>query len=244
MRRIFYILSLFSLLACQDTDFKNIEIRKLFSPFVRDEDPLDSLAERAHDIESDTSVQELKKDIKRQTKFLNSVLVASQKLGRNYYLLGLKFIDYQMYSEALKYLQMAMEYYPENPELFYNAGVCYGWLAEAQTDPRKKKEYLNQARFNLERALKLMPNHAHSLLALAVLYSYNFDMAYQAKELIKRYNVIESPTVTSQFVEAHIAVQTMDEARAIELYSDLALTAPTTKEREKAAFNRDALLGR
>lgn len=244
MKRILYILLIFSLLSCENLKPTHIEIRKLFSPFAREKNPNEALAERAHDIESDVSVEELKKDIEKQSKILNSALLASQKIGRTYYLLGLKFIDYEMYGQALKYFELAMEYYPEKPELYYNVGICAGWMSDAQIDVRKRKEYLNQARFNLERAIKLMPNYSQALLSLAVLYSYSLDMPYQARELMKRYNTVDRPTTTSQFVEAHIATQTMDEARAIELYSELVHTAPTEEEREKAAANRNALLGR
>ncbi len=251
------ITSLLILFSCH-IDPKNIEdkiieiedklaetnFRKFFSPFAKENDPLESLAQRAHDIESDVSIKELKKDIEKQTKILNSALLASQKLGRTYYLLGLKFLDYQMYGQAMQYFQQALEYYPEKPELFYNIGVAAGWMAEAQSEPAKRKEYLQQARFNLERALKLMPNYPSALLALAVLYSYSLDMPYEAKALMKRYKEIEPASTTSLFVEAHIAAQTLDEHTAIEIYTDLASTANTPEERAKAAENRNLLLGR
>ncbi len=257
MKYFALILSVLILFSCH-VDPKNIEdkiteiedklaetdFRKFFSPFAKESDPLDSLAQRAHDIESDVSVKQLKKDIEKQTKILNSALLSSQNLGRTYYLLGLKFLDYQMYGQAMQYFQQALEYYPEKPELFYNIGVAAGWMSDAQAEPGKRKQYLDQARFNLERALKLMPNYATALLALAVLYSYSFNMPYEAKALIKRYKEIEVPSTTSLFVEAHIAAQTMDEHTAIEIYTDLSSTANTPEERAKAAENRNLLLGR
>ncbi|MGL4524583.1 MAG: hypothetical protein ACRCVN_03555 [Spirochaetia bacterium] len=236
MKKLVFLMFLFAILliGCDKDEY---EIRRMLSPFAREKPATDTLAERAQNIEDDKSIEQLKRDIERQSKVLNTALVASQNLGQTHYLLGMKYMDYQMYGKAFEMFEEALAFYPEKTDLLYNTGIAAGWMGQSQPVGKKGQEYLQKSRFYLEKSLKSSPNYGPAILSLAILYSNSFDLPHAAKKLMQRYNEVDRPTSTSLFVEARIAVQTLDDRRAIELYSDLAQTAPSEEERQIAKEN-------
>lgn len=57
-------------------------------------------------------------------------MIAEERIGIWYKILGSRYMDQKMYKKALKAFQSALEYYPENQNLFYQAGLAASLTAK------------------------------------------------------------------------------------------------------------------
>jgi tetratricopeptide (TPR) repeat protein len=200
----------------------------------RNYDHVQNLAQRSHEIDNDESIQNLKKDIQKYKTQLNNALLAGQKLGRFYYLLGLKYLDYQMYALALEQFEQALHYYPQKSNLYYYAGVSSGWVADSLADKSLRNSMIEKTRFYLEKGVQLDPNSRDTLFALAVFYAYKDNNAQLAWDTLQSYYRLQNADITSLFLEAYIAVLMGDTDKAIGLYQTIAQNTQDTQEKETA----------
>ena len=81
-----------------------------------------------------TSEAELKEAIRKYEKRVNDIMVAENRIGIWYKILGSRYMDQKMYKKALNAFQSALEYYPENQNLFYQAGLAASLTAKNSLD--------------------------------------------------------------------------------------------------------------
>ncbi len=99
-------------------------------------------------VSSPTTIDELKTAISKYENRVEDIMLAQQSVGIWYKILATRYIDKQMYGEALSVLQKAIMYYPVNQNLYYYVGVCAGYMAKAELDfsatgnTSKKQNYL------------------------------------------------------------------------------------------------------
>ncbi|MGL4985938.1 MAG: tetratricopeptide repeat protein, partial [Treponemataceae bacterium] len=95
-----------------------------------------------------TTINDLKAAISKYQNRVVDIVAAHMQIGLWYKMLGSRYIDNQMYGEALKAYQEAIKIYPSNQNLFYYIGVCAGYMAKASLDyeatgsTNEKKNYL------------------------------------------------------------------------------------------------------
>ena len=85
-------------------------------------------------VQNPTSVEELKDAISKYEKRAADLQLTNQQVGIWYKILGNRYLDNKMYGEALKAFQKALEYYPNNQNLYYWVGVCAGYMSHAAMD--------------------------------------------------------------------------------------------------------------
>ena len=85
-------------------------------------------------VENPTTVEELKDAIAKYEKRAADLQLTNQQVGIWYKILGNRYLDNKMYGEALKAFQKALEYYPNNQNLYYWVGVCAGYMSHAAMD--------------------------------------------------------------------------------------------------------------
>ena len=73
-------------------------------------------------VSSPTTVEELREAIQKYGNRVEDVLQAQSQIGIWYKLLATRYLDNKMYGEALKTFQKAIEFYPENSNLYYYVG--------------------------------------------------------------------------------------------------------------------------
>ena len=83
---------------------------------------------------SPVTVEELKDSIKKYQSRAMDVQLANSQVGIWYKILGTRYLDSKMYGEALKAFQSAIQYYPENQNLYYYVALCAGYMAKASLD--------------------------------------------------------------------------------------------------------------
>jgi len=72
--------------------------------------------------------------IAKYEKRVADITLANEQIGIWYKILGSRYIDLKMWGEALSCYQKAIEYYPENQNLYYYVGVCAGYMAHSALD--------------------------------------------------------------------------------------------------------------
>ena len=83
-----------------------------------------------------------------------------------------------MYGQALEAFQSALQYYPDNQNLYYYVGICAGYMSHTALDynatgsMEKKYNYLKLAETAYLRAIEIEPRYSRALYALSVLYLY------------------------------------------------------------------------
>jgi tetratricopeptide (TPR) repeat protein len=199
-------------------------------------------------VSSPTTIDELTSAITKYERRVEDIMLAQQSVGIWYKILATRYIDKQMYGEALAALQKAIMYYPANQNLYYYVGVCAGYMAKAELDfsatgsSAKKQNYLRLSESGYLRAIELEPNYARSLYGLAVLYVFDLDESNKAIPLLEKLLTIEKRHVDAMFVLARAYYVDYQFEKAVEIYDLILSTTGDSQKTADAQMNKKIVL--
>ena len=150
-------------------------------------------------------------------------------------------IKYQMWNDALKYLDIAKDIAPGDYAILYNYAVIYYNLKNAQTDQAKKKEYEAKAMDYVKLALSKIPESIEAnYLYGALLYEQgNLNQALEVFLKILKQNPNEIRTL---FAIARIYYDTGDYEKSKKIYLKLQSILPKdSQEMQKVLQNLEIL---
>lgn len=199
-------------------------------------------------VENPLTVEELEEAIAKNEARAEELLALQEQTGSWYKILAEKYIDGEMYGEALSALQKAVQYYPQNQNLFYYIGVSAGFMAKATLDfnadgkTTERDNYLLLAESGYKRAVDLEPDYFRAIYGLAVLYVLEMNQPAKAVPLLEKALTIEEKNTEAMMLLGHAYYMTYDYEAAVAMY-DKVIAADTSKERkEAAAANKKAVL--
>ncbi|MBO7421064.1 MAG: tetratricopeptide repeat protein [Spirochaetaceae bacterium] len=199
-------------------------------------------------VENPLTVEELEEAIAKNEARAEELLSLQEQTGNWYKILAVKYIDGEMYGEALSALQKAVQYYPQNQNLFYYIGVSAGFMAKATLDfnadgkTTERDNYLLLAESGYKRAVELEPDYFKAIYGLAVLYVLEMNQPAKAVPLLEKALKIEEKNTEAMMLLGHAYYMTYDYEAAVAMY-DKVIAAGTSKERkEAAAANKKAVL--
>ncbi len=189
----------------------------------------------------ESRIEELRQDI---AEYQEAVQDTTRRLGRIatfQKMLARELMEAEMYGPALEALEAAMELQTENAVLYYLAGVAAGRSARGQLDEGDVQNRLDLAERMYQEALDLRPDYREALYGMAVLLAFERDRPQEALDYARRLAREETGDPSVRFLLANILVRVgnVDEAR--EIYAELAQSAASSDQRQRAAENRDAL---
>ncbi|MBQ1949300.1 MAG: tetratricopeptide repeat protein [Treponema sp.] len=196
------------------------------------------------------SIEEIKSAINKYDEQAKQVQMKNGKIGLWYKILGTRYIDRKMYGEALKCFQTALEFYPENPNLYYYTAVCAGYMSHAALDFdavgnfEKKQNYLNLSESAYLRALQIDPRLTTALYGIGVLYVFELDENEKAIPYLERYLDIETRSIDGMFVLARAYYSTEQYDKAVQLYDRIISTSKSAEKRAEAEANKKVVLER
>ncbi|HPX26845.1 MAG TPA: hypothetical protein PLG87_08565 [Treponemataceae bacterium] len=199
-------------------------------------------------VSSPTTIDELKTAISKYENRVEDIMLAQQSVGIWYKILATRYIDKQMYGEALSVLQKAIMYYPVNQNLYYYVGVCAGYMAKAELDfsatgnTSKKQNYLRLSESGYLRAIELEPTYARSLYGLAVLYVFDLDESNKAIPLLEKLLTIEKRHVDAMFVLARAYYVDYQFEKAVNMYDLILSTTGDSQKIADAQLNKKIVL--
>ncbi|MCR4627628.1 MAG: hypothetical protein K5640_08280 [Treponema sp.] len=199
-------------------------------------------------VQSPTTVEELKAAIKKYQNRAADLQLANAQIGIWYKILATRYLDAKMYGEALKTFQTALEYYPQNQNLYYYVGLCAGYMShsaldyEATGSSNKKKNYLKLAENAYSEAIRIEPRYARALYGLSVLYVFELDEPEKAVPLLEKMLTIETRSIDAMFVLARAYYSTYEFDKAVSMYDKIIATTKSEERKKEAEANKRIVL--
>lgn len=204
-----------------------------------------SATQSARDTEGGKSIEDLTRGIQAYKKEVERTIKATEGLGTYYRLLGVEYMNRQMYGEAMASFEQAMRIYPENEQLTYWAGVCAARMAKAQVDDEAGRVGLNTlAEKYYLRTLFLYADHRPALFGLAVVYSMETGRPAEAVPLLERYLAKDSSNVEVMTLLARTHVALANYQEAVELYNRVAGSTTASEDTKRQARENAAAVER
>lgn len=199
-------------------------------------------------VSSPTTEAELKDAIKKYQDRVNDIQLANAQVGIWYKILATRYLDSKMYGEALKNFQIAIQYYPENQNLYYYVGVCAGYMAKASLDynatgsTTEKFNYLKLSENAYLRAIELQPRYFRALYGLGVLYVFELDECEKAIPYLEKAISIEKRNTDCMFIlaRAYYVVGRYDDA--IKIYDSIISITKSEEKKADAEQNKKIVL--
>jgi tetratricopeptide (TPR) repeat protein len=219
--KIFFVFVLCALLAgCGGFDTKTIKRMQLLEEGVS----------------SPTTVEELKDAIEKYGRRVEDVSMAQSQIGIWYKILGTRYLDGEMYGEALKTFQKAIEFYPENSNLYYYVGMCAGYMAKSALDYNAtgstagKYNYLKLSETAYARALELEPRYVRALYGISVIYVFELEEPEKAIPHLEKLLEIDTKHLDAMFVLARAYYSTYQFDKAVSIYDRIIAFAPQERK--------------
>ena len=176
-------------------------------------------------VDSPTSIEELKDAIKKYQERVADVQLAQSQIGIWYKILGTRYLDNKMYGEALKCFEEALQYYPNNQNLYYYVGVCAGYMSHAAMDfnasgtNEVKYNYLKLAEEAYLRAIQIEDRYVRALYGLGVLYVFELDEPGKAIPHLEKALSIDTKNLDTMFVLARAYYSNYEFDKAVAMYA-------------------------
>nr|MBQ2234141.1 tetratricopeptide repeat protein [Treponema sp.] len=197
---------------------------------------------------SPTTIEELKTAIEKYDARIADLQLSQSQVGIWYKILGTRYLDNKMYGEALKAFQSALQYYPDNQNLYYYVGICAGYMSHTALDynatgnMEQKYNYLKLAETAYLRAIEIEPRYSRALYALSVLYVYELDEPAKAIPYLEKVLDIEKKHTDAMFVLARAYYSTYEFDKAIEMYDKIISVTTSDKKKADAEANKKIVL--
>ena len=194
------------------------------------------------------TIEEIKDAINKYDAEAVELQRKNAKIGLWYKILGTRYIDKKMYGEALKCFEKALEFYPDNANLYYYVGVCAGYMShtaldfEAQGTVGKKQRYLELAENSYLRAIQIDDRLTTALYGLGILYVFELDESSKAIPYLERYLDIETRSIDGMFVLARAYYSNYEFDKAVVLYDKIIATTKSAEKKADAEANKKVVL--
>lgn len=193
---------------------------------------------------ADERIEELREEIARYEKEIDAVVTNYAEVASFQKLLAHELIQREMYGPAYEAVRAALAIQPENAVLYYFGGVAAARSARAQILQGEETDRLEHAERLFRQALDLRPEYKDALFAMAVLLAFDLDRPEEAVEYSRRLSTLETGDPSVKFLHANVLVRNGAVEEAIEVYDELAQTAPSNEQRRQARENREELVRR
>ena len=201
------------------------------------------LQELEEGVSNPNTEAELKDAIRKYEKRVDDIMIAEERIGIWYKILGSRYMDQKMYKKALKAFQSALEYYPENPNLFYQAGLAASLTAKNSLDFEltgtdiEKKRYFDLAASAYNRALEIDPKHSKAVYALSVLYIFELNRPAEAIPILEKIAEWEKKPIDHLFLLGAAYYMTGENEKAIAVYERIIEISSSAEKKAIAESN-------
>ena len=201
------------------------------------------LQELEEGVSNPNTEAELKDAIRKYERRVDDIIIAEGRIGIWYKILGSRYMDQKMYKKALKAFQSALEYYPENPNLFYQAGLAASLTAKNSLDFEltgtdiEKKRYFDLAASAYNRALEIDPKHSKAVYALSVLYIFELNRPAEAIPILEKIAEWEKKPIDHLFLLGTAYYMTGENEKAIAVYERIIEISSSAEKKAKAESN-------
>lgn len=199
-------------------------------------------------VSNPTTIEELKDAISKYEDRVNDIQLAQGQIGIWYKILATRYVDKKMYGEALKTFQKALEFYPDNQNLYYYVGLCAGYMSHQAMDfdatgrLEKRQNYLKLSEDAYLRAIAIEPRYARALFGLGVLYVFELDEPEKAIPHLEKLLTIETKHIDGMFVLARAYFVNYEFEKAVEMYDKIIGITKSQERKSEAEANKNFVL--
>ena len=196
-------------------------------------------------VSNPTSEAELKDAISKYLRRIDDIMVASERVGTWYKTLGTRYLDKKMYKNALECFQKAIEFYPENQNLYYRVGVCAAFMAKNSLDFNEEgleERYYKLAVKAYKRAIEIDPNYEKAMYALSVLYVFELNTPDEAIPLLEKAIDGKMKPLDELFLLGRAYFMVGENEKAIASFQRIVEISGSEEQRKKAKENIDIIL--
>lgn len=198
-------------------------------------------------VSSPTSIEELKDAISKYEERVADIQLANSQIGIWHKILATRYLDKKMYGEALKSFQTALQYYPDNQNLYYYVGLCAGYMSHASMDfdadgySEKRDNYLKLSEDAYLRAIEIEPRYARALYGISILYVFELGEDEKAIPYLEKLLTIETKNIDAMFVLARAYYMNYDFDKAVEMYDKIISLTKSPERKAEAEANREVV---
>ncbi len=172
-------------------------------------------------VDDDERIAALKADIRAVEKQVEKTLESVRDEGSYWRLLGLKYMDYKMWGEAMAAFDEAVKIYPENAALLYNRALSAGQMALSADTPEAELSYFLRSESGYRRAITVNSRHTASMYALSVLLVFELERPFEAVPLLEDFLKIERSDINGRFLLARVYLEAGMKIEALNLYDEI-----------------------
>lgn len=217
----------------------------VFFPSCNSKSFIQRVQEYEEGVSNPNTEAELKEAIKKYERRIEDIMVASERVGTWYKILGTRYIDKKMYKDALGCFQKAIEFYPENQNLYYRVGVCAAFMAKNSLDFEDdglEERYYKMAVKAYKRAIEIDANYSKAIYALAVLYVFELDMPEEAVPLLEKAIDGKMKPLEELFLLGRAYFMIGENEKAITTFQRIIDISGNEAQRKQAKENIDIIL--
>ncbi len=199
-----------------------------------------------------TTKEELEEAIKKYESRALDLVTTESQIGIWYKILGSRYLEQQMYGKAFDSFRKAIEYYPNNANLYYYVAICAGYLSKSELDYEaagsssssiaKKANYLKLSEQSFKRALELNPKYYKAMYGIGVLYAFQLNEDEKAIPYLEKFLETQVRNTDAMFVLAKAFYCTYQFDKAIELYDKIIQLKPNPEKVMDAEANKKKCL--
>ena len=194
------------------------------------------------------SIEDIKEAIDKYDSDAQVLVEKNAKIGIWYKILGTRYLDKKMYGQALSAFQNALQFYPDNPNLYYYVGICAGFMSHAALDfegrgeINKKENYLKLSESALKQAVKIDERYSKALYSLGILYAFDLDNGPEAAKYLERYVDIETRDTDGMMVLARAYYMSYEFDKAVAVYDKIISITKSSARKAEAEANKKVVL--
>ena len=188
----------------------------------------------------DKRIAELKSDIRAVDDQVEQTIESVRKKGDYWRLLGMKYMDYRMWDEAMRAFEEAVSINPEHAPLLYNLGLSAGQMALSADSEDQRRIYLGKSEFAYRRAIEVDSRYSPAMYALGVLLVFELGQPMEAVSVLEDYISIEKSDIPARFLLARAYLEIGYPSESLDLYEEIGRLARDPADAEKAdeLYNR------
>jgi len=189
------------------------------------------------------STEGLKKAISEFSKEMDRLVELKERSGIYYKILASRYMDKAMYGEAYEALLKAIEFFPANETLYYNAAVSAAYIGKSKealgpAGNSERDRWLAIAESNYKRAISEQPNYGSALYGLAVLYEFELNRPSEALPLLQNLLAVDTKNADAMLLlgRVYYSLGRLDDA--LNAYGSASAVTKVPAKRAAAEANR------
>lgn len=202
-------------------------------------------------VSSPSTKEELQEAIAKYDRRALDLVTTQSQEGIWWKILGTRYLDEGMYGKAYECFQKAVEFYPNNANLYFYLACCAVYIANSQKDwnvnaagttVQIKNRYLKISEESFLQALSISPKYYRAMYGLGVLYVFNLEEPEKAIPYLETFLETQTKDTDGMMVLARAYYTTREFDKAVSLYDRIIELHPNDEKVSQAEINKKLAL--